>query len=451
MKIILVNYRYFISGGPERYYFNIKEILERHGHEVIPFSIKSSRNVPIVISEGLDDSNAPKMKEHPELEKYFLDIVDDEVYFAQAKKKTPMMILKSFTRMFYSWEAKSKMRQLIREQQPDLVYIMQMHNKISPSIVDAAHAEGVPVIHRISDFQYMCPNALFYNDKTGVCEDCLKGKRLNCVKNRCVLNSPVYSGIKMMAKLLHDAMKVTGRIDQFVVPSEFTYEKLHEYGIPYEKLNHIPTFFNLKEHDPQVEYRPFVLFVGRIEKQKGLMTLVKAFEELPYELKIIGFSNDGYEDELKRYLGRPINGDLNIEESCMYGKNGNIHFLGRKSFEEIVPYLKTCLCTTVPSEWYDNFPNALIESYAFKKAVIATDFGSLKYMVTDGETGLKFKYADIEDFREKIRWMFEHQKNAKTMGENGYRLIETTYSPEAHYQTLIKLMEKTIREYCKQK
>lgn len=46
MKILLVNYRYFISGGPERYYFNIKEILEHNGHEVIPFSVKSMRNVP---------------------------------------------------------------------------------------------------------------------------------------------------------------------------------------------------------------------------------------------------------------------------------------------------------------------------------------------------------------------------------------------------------------------
>ena len=110
MKIILVNYRYFISGGPERYYFNIKEILEKHGHEVIPFSVKSSRNLP------------------NDYEQYFLEIVDDEVYFAQAKKKTPKMILKSFSRMFYSWEAKRKMRQLIRDTQPDLVYIMQMHN-----------------------------------------------------------------------------------------------------------------------------------------------------------------------------------------------------------------------------------------------------------------------------------------------------------------------------------
>lgn len=417
MRIALVNYRYFISGGPERYYFNIKEILERNGHEVVPFSVKSSRNVP------------------NDYEKYFLDIVDDEVYFAQAKKKTPKMILKSFTRMFYSLEARRKMKQLLLDTKPDVVYIMHFHNKISPSIIDAARGLGIPVVHRISDFQYMCPNALFYNDKTGVCEDCLKGKRLSCVKNRCVLNSPVYSGIKMMAKWLHDVMGVTKRISAFVVPSEFTYSKLLEYGIPQEKLHHIPTFFNLKERDPQVEYQPFVLYVGRVEKQKGLMTLVKAFETLPYQLKIIGFSNDGYEDELKGYLGT-------VDDGATYGKNGNIEFLGKKSFEEIVPYLKSCLCTTVPSEWYDNFPNALIESYAFKKAVIATDFGSLQYMVEEGKTGLKFKYADLEDFRQKICWMFEHQEEARQMGEAGYHRVETDYSPEAHYQALMDLFRQ---------
>lgn len=411
MKIILVNYRYFISGGPERYYFNIKEILEQHGHEVIPFSVKGSRNLP------------------NDYEKYFLDIVDDEVYFAQSKKKTPRMIIKSFTRMFYSFEAKRKMRQLIRDTHPDLVYIMQMHNKISPSIVYAARKEGVPVVHRISDFQYMCPNALFYNDRVGVCEDCLKGKRMRCVKYRCVLNSSVYSAIKMAAKWLHDVMKVTTKIDAFVVPSSFTLDKLHEYGIPMDKLNHIPTFFNLKESDPEVEYQPFFLFVGRIEKQKGLMTLVKAFEGTEYNLKIIGFSNDGYEDDLKEYLK---------------GKKHNIEFLGRKNFDEIVPYLKTCLCTVVPSEWYDNFPNVILESFAYKKAVIATDFGSLPELVKDGLTGLLFKYADINDFRCKIKLMFEQTVKTRSMGENGYEMLVQKYLPSVHYKQLLTLFEKLI-------
>lgn len=412
MKIVLVNYRYFISGGPERYYFNIKEILEKNGHEVIPFSIKSSRNLP------------------NDYEKYFLDIVDDEVYFAQAKKSVKV-ILKSFTRMFYSFEAKRKFKQLLSDTKPDLVYIMQMHNKISPSIVDAAKEMHIPVVHRISDFQYMCPNALFYNDRKGVCEDCLKGKRLNCVKYRCVLNSPVYSAIKMAAKWLHDVMKVTKKINAFVVPSSFTLEKLQEYGIPENKLFHIPTFFNLKEDNPMVEYKPFILFVGRIEKQKGVMTLIKAFENTDYNLKIIGFSNDGYEDELKNYLK---------------DKKHNIEFLGRKSFEEIVPYLKSCLCTTVPSEWYDNFPNVILESFAYKKAVIATNFGSLPELVHDNQTGLTFKYADIQDFKEKIKYMFEHECEAKLMGENGYNQILSSYSPVQHYNQLMKLFNQIVKK-----
>ena len=413
MKIALVNYRYFISGGPERYYFNIKEILEREGHEVIPFSIKSSRNLP------------------NDYEKYFLDIVDDEVYFAQAKKSLKV-VLKSFTRMFYSFEAKSKFKRLLQDTEPDLVYIMQYHNKISPSIIDAARSLRIPVVHRISDFQYMCPNALFYNDVKGVCEDCLKGKRLSCVKYKCVLNSTVYSAIKMAAKGLHDTMGVHKRIDAFVVPSSFTLGKLHEYGIPTEKLNHIPTFFNLKEVNPVVEYNPYVLFVGRIEKQKGLMTLVKAFEGTDYNLKIIGFSNDGYEDELKGFLK---------------DKQHNVEFLGRKSFEEIVPYLKSCLCTTVPSEWYDNFPNVILESFAYKKAVIATDFGSLPELVRNNDTGLTFEYANTEDFRMKIKYMFEHPDEAKQMGENGYRLIESDYSPQAHYKQIDSLFKKVLKKY----
>ena len=408
MKIVLVNYRYFISGGPERYYFNIKEILERNGHEVIPFSIKSSRNLP------------------HDYDQYFLDIVDDEVYFAQAKKSLKV-VLKSFSRMFYSFEAKRKFESLLKAVQPDLVYIMQYHNKISPSIIDAARNLHIPVIHRISDFQYMCPNALFYNDAKGVCEDCLKGKRWSCVKYKCVLNSTIYSGIKMVAKWLHDAMKVTKKIDAFVVPSSFTLKKLNEYGIPMNKLYHIPTFFNLKDTNPAVKYEPFVLFVGRIEKQKGLMTLVKTFEGTDYNLKIIGFSNDGYEDELKAYLN---------------GKQHHIEFLGKKTFEEIVPYLKSCLCTVVPSEWYDNFPNVILESFAYKKAVIATDFGSLPELVKDNVTGLTFNYADITDFREKVGYMFSHPDAARKMGEAGFKDIATIYSSQQHYEQLMELFDK---------
>lgn len=407
MKIALVNYRYFISGGPERYYFNIKSILERNGHAVVPFSIKGPKNF------------------ESEYSRYFLESVDDEEYFANTRKNMST-VLKSFTRMFWSREAARKFRRFLTDTQPDVVYIMQYHNKISPSIIYTARKMGIPVVHRISDFQYMCPNALFYNDRTGVCEDCLNGHRLSCVRNKCVHGSTVYSAIKAAAKGLHDAMGITRRIDAFVVPSSFTLGKLRQYGIPADKLHHIPTFFNTSATLPSPVYEPYFLYVGRIEKQKGLATLVNAFANTDMRLKIIGFSNDGYEDMLK---------------ASLEGRRHNIEFLGRMTFDEIAPYLNSCIATIVPSEWYDNFPNAILESFAYSKPVIATDFGSLKELVENGRTGLTFPYADADALRRCARSLLDNPDEARRMGAEARARIDNKYSPDAHYKALMDVLE----------
>lgn len=405
MKIALVNYRYFISGGPERYYFNIKEILESNGHTVIPFSIKHPKNFDT------------------EYEQYFPESVGDEEYFNNTRK-TPATIIKSFSRMYYSFEAKRKFAALLRDTQPDVVYIMQYHNKLSPSIIDAARKAGIPVVHRISDFQYMCPNALFYNESTGVCEDCLKGKRLSCVRNRCVHDSAILSLLKAGAKAFHDMIGVPQKIDRFVVPSSFTLGKLAEYGIPKGKMCHIPTFFNPNSIPAGLEpkYEPFFLYVGRIEKQKGLETLIRAFSDTEMNLKIIGFSNGGYQETLSKSLE---------------GSRHNIEFLGRMSFDQIVPYLNTCLCTVVPSEWYDNFPNAILESFAFAKPVIATDFGSLPELVKDGVTGLTFPYADWKALRQCAQKLSDNPLLAQQMGANALKMVQTEYSADKHYKALM--------------
>ena len=70
MKIVVVNLRYFLTGGPERYMFNIIELLESHGHQVIPFTIKHNLNKP------------------SKYKSYFLEPIGkgDEIYFNKYKK-----------------------------------------------------------------------------------------------------------------------------------------------------------------------------------------------------------------------------------------------------------------------------------------------------------------------------------------------------------------------------
>ena len=65
-------------------------------------------------------------------------------------------------------------------------------------------------------------------------------------------------------------------------------------------------------------------------------------------------------------------------------------------------------------------------------------------MVDEGNTGMKFRYADLDDLRRVVSYMIEHPEASKTMGENAYRLIETKYSPESHYNKLIGLMNKVV-------
>lgn len=410
MRIALVNYRYFVDGGPGRYMFNIKEILESHGHEVVTFSIKHPKN------------------EYSEYEDFFLESVDDEEYFSNTKK-TPGNILKSFGRMFYSFEAKRKFKKLLDATKPDVVYVLQFHNKISPSVLYAARESGVPVVHRISDFQYMCPNALFYNEEKGLCTDCLEGHLMSCVRHKCVLDSRLYSAIKALAKWFHDRLDITKLVSQYVVPSTFTLGKLHEFGISKEKLNHVPTFFNLKPRDDEPVYEPFFLYVGRLVPHKGLGTLIDAFVGTDYKLKIIGFASDDYEAELKNRLE---------------GKKHSIEFLGRMTFNEIAPYLNTCLCTISPAEWYENFPNAILESFAFKKAVITTAIGSLVEMVENMKTGMQFAYRDAADLRRCVKYMVEHPDEAERMGRNAYANLVERFSPELHYQQLMKIFESAV-------
>ena len=104
MKILLVNYRYFISGGPEKYMFNITKKLKEEGHEVIPFSIKSDKN------------------EKTEYEKYFAKpIGNSNAVFYEDYKKTPKTVLQMLSRSIYSFETKRAIEKIIKGTNPDIV------------------------------------------------------------------------------------------------------------------------------------------------------------------------------------------------------------------------------------------------------------------------------------------------------------------------------------------
>ena len=409
MKVLIVNYRYFISGGPEKYMFNIKKVLEENGHEVIPFSIHSNKNVETKYS------------------KYFVEPIGsrNDTYFDEVKK-TPKSIMQMLSRSIYSLEVKKAIKKEIKEVKPDIVYIIHFVNKLSPSVIKGAKEMGVPVVLRLSDYFLLCPRFDFLRDKK-ICEDCLtKGYRC-CIKNRCVKGSLFASLVRVFSMKFHNMIKIYDKVDAFVTPSKFLMNKLVANGFDSKKMNHIPTFTTSVKDTTTNEVGEYGLYFGRVAEEKGVDTLVKAYEQLPnLNLKIMGDDNTEEAIKLKKYIK-----EKNIN---------NIEFLGFKTGRDLEDIIQKSKYVFIPSIWYDNLPNTALEAFQYYKPVIASNIGSLPELVTDGYNGYLFETANIDDLIGKINTI--EKQDIKQMGNNSHQKLIEDFSMQKHYEKLIELFEK---------
>ena len=414
MRILLVNYRYFISGGPEKYMFNIKKMLEDNGHEVIPFSIHSNKNV------------------ETEYSKYFVEPIGgrDATYFDEVKK-TPKSIWQMLTRSIYSTEVEKAIKREIRDVKPDIVYIIHFVNKLSPSVITGAKKMGVPVVLRLSDYFLLCPRFDFMYQKK-VCEDCLTKGYRSCIKKKCVKGSLFASAIRVFSMKFHSFIHVYRGVDAFITPSEFLKKKLVANGFDEKKIICIPTFTASKSEVGKPQVGDYGLYFGRITEEKGVETIIKAYEKLPgYELKIMGDDTTEEAKRLKAYVEKR--------------KIKNVEFLGFKSGIELENVIKGARFTLIPSIWYDNLPNTALESFQYSKPVIASNIGSLPELVVDGVNGFLFEAGNDKALVEAIK-KFDDNESVVNMGAESRKRLETRFAPQTHYEVLMKVFNSVRRQ-----
>lgn len=420
MKILLINYRYFISGGPERYMFNVKALLEKNGHEVIPFSIKSSKNV------------------QSRYEKFFAEPLgnQDTPYFDNYKK-TPTLLLDVISRLFYSLHVKNRLEALIKFQNPDIAILLHHYNKLSPSVIDACKRFRIPVLMRLSDFFLVCPGAHLWGPE-GVCEKCLSEGYIACVKGKCIKGSTIGSLLKWAAILFHrKILKIYDNVNFYICPTKLMKEKMVLGGFPEHKLIIIPTFTALKEKRNNQVIKPEnkILYFGRFTYEKGVDLLVKAWLESGlFEKGIILTIIGGSWDDIDRKL---------FTSDEFQKARSQVNCIQFSSSETIESHLKSCRFTVIPSRWYDNLPNTLLEAYSYSKPVIVPAFGSFLETVIDNKTGLLYSPNDPSSLAEKMRLLATDDKLLESMVHNIPAFFEQ-FSPENHLARLENLIKETV-------
>lgn len=413
MNVLFINNFHFRKGGADVVYFNTADLLKKHGHKVLFFSQKSNSN---------------ELNFNPD---YFIDT-------KEFLKTGIIRKVLGFYKFIYSFESKRKLKELIAKNEIDIVHIHQYKGILTPSILKVLKSNNIPVIFSLHDYQLLCPHVSFIDGKNKTCERCLNGSSFNCVKNKCNHNNYLYSFISFIEynfnKIYAPPSKYFARL---ISVSKFSFNKHRLDSNISSRLVHLYNFFpNLNLVTPNMEMGNYMLFYGRLSKEKGISTLIEAWKKHSHgNNKLI------------------IAGNGPLKEFCMSASdNKSIFYVGYKSGNELKKLIADASFIIVPSEWYENNPLTIIEAYAYGKPVIGSDIGGIPEMIVEGKTGFLFESANPINLFEKIN-KAEKLTNLEyfSLSTNARMFCEANFSETSHYHKLMEIYTEEINKNVKKK
>lgn len=409
MKILLIDVYNYNKGGAETVCFNTGRMLSEHGHDVVYFTLKWVQNNPSPFS-----SYYPESKE---------------------TRRGPLKSLKNLVNYFYHFEAAKKIEHLIIDEKPDIAHIHLLWGQITPSIFPVLRKYNIPIVFTVHDYRIVCPAYTFRNGLGQVCEDC-KGKYFyKCFTRTCCKGSKPMSAVMAAEQYFRNAFFNPAKyIDGFIYVSNFAKE-IHNKYMPalQEKPSIVLYNFSVDIAD-KPKYLPthrYFLFFGRLSYEKGIRTLLEAFRKLPESyLKIAGIGPK--EAELKNFV---------VENNMK-----NVEFLGYEKGSELIDMVRNAYFVVVPSEWYENNPMTIIESYSVGTPVIGAKIGGIPEIVVDGRTGFQFESGDVASLERGIsKTMGLTEAEYTDMSSNALAFARDNFGKESYYPRLASFYESLLK------
>jgi glycosyltransferase involved in cell wall biosynthesis len=180
----------------------------------------------------------------------------------------------------------------------------------------------------------------------------------------------------------------------------------------------------------------FALFVGRLSAEKGLDTLIAAWDLLVKQgldvpLKIIG------------------DGPQAARVQAAAATNKSIQWLGGLPLSEALSLMGQASFLIMPSIWYETFGRTIVEAYAKGTPVIASKLGAMAELVDDGRTGLHFQPGDANDLATKVQQLSSDPVQLSLMRQAARQKYEQHYTAGSNYQQLLAIYERALQLHSK--
>jgi glycosyltransferase involved in cell wall biosynthesis len=389
-------------GGDATYTATLSDLLGRAGHQVFPLAMRHPDNDP-----------SP-------WEARFVPWIELSAARGTADR------LRMLRDAMWSPKARDATRALIRETGAELAHLQHIHRHITPSVLDALDEVGVPAVWTVHDHELVCPAGHLFTHGAP-CERCIGHRYHQAILHRCKFDELLPSVFVALEKELHRRRRVWERVARFICPSRFLADTLVRFGVPADKVVHVPNFLDTEGQEPSTDPGSGWVYAGRLTEEKGIRIALRAAAKMPEHTFVVCGT-----------------GALQVELTAQYGALPHISFVGHLPRADLAARLRSARVVVVPSLWNENFPYAVLEAQALGRAVVASRVGGIPEQIDDGVDGRLVASGDVDALIGAVRPLLEDGAAAGRLGAAGAARVRRELTPDAHLARIEQIYAEVV-------
>ena len=379
------------AGGPPRLAYDVSRSLIKRGHEVTVYTTDGFKY-------RLDvEKNQP------------VDVDGIETYYFRNISNYLTRKMNFLTPYYLPMVARKELKKF------DVIHIHEHRTLLAVVVHYYAHKYNIPYV-----LQPRGSAPLLGKDKQKILFDKLYGDNIVHDADKIIFTSPMEA-------------ERTIKTFPFIKKEQETFTP-NAIDIDYFKELPEKGTFRMKYSMPEDD--KIILYLGRLNKIKGLDTLVKAFKSLQKDINnlklVLVGPDDGYKNELLTLIG-----ELELESDViMTGTlDGN---------DKLSAYVDGDVFV-LPSS-YESFGNVIFESLLCSTPVIVSRNCGSADIIDTASCGLTFKYGDVKDLRDKMDYLISNPIKGKEMIGNGQEYVKENLTHEKIISHIEEIYHSVIKK-----
>jgi len=285
--------------------------------------------------------------------------------------------------------------------------------------------DQINFFHFLNPFYYKKMNRIYFNFKPDIVFSWMN--RASSLLPKKKINKEINVGRLGGYYKIKNYLKC----DYLIANTEDIKNYICKQGWDPEKVVHIPNFVNENNNSRinNSKKEKIILCLGRFHSNKGIDIIIRAMTKLPnFRLWIVGSGN------LK-------NSYLNLIKKLGIVEKVKIF----KWTDNISQYLNIGEILVCPSR-HEPFGNIVVDGWAHKIPIVASDIGGPSEMIKNKINGIKFQSENIDQLVKSIKTISRDKKLKKELTQNGYKEFKKKFSKDIVINKYIKFFKEISRK-----